>query len=169
MKITIELDTSIADDLRALNALTGTTQTRTITDYVPNTDTAAVAEPTKRRRRTAEQIAADAAPAQQTAPPASPEPAAQPATPPKSSFLEDDEPAPAKTYTKDDVRAALVALQTKRLGVHVAAGKSQADAAVAAEGDAKKVLTEASGAERLKDIDPSKYGAVIEAANKAAQ
>jgi hypothetical protein len=132
------------------------------------------AEAPKRKRRTrAELIQAD--PPEAAPPPAAvieklaetiPEPA--PAAPQKG-FLDDDEPAaPVKVYEIADVRAALVGLQTKRHGQLAASGKDQAVAALEAEAAAKKVLVEAGGAERLKELKPENYGAVIEAANKAA-
>lgn len=84
-----------------------------------------------------------------------------------TSFLDEDDPVPAtKQYTKDDARAALVALQLKRQGQLLAAGDAQA--APKAEAAAKKILLEVGGSERLGSLAEAKYGAVIDAANKAA-
>lgn len=182
MKITIELDTSVSGDndalFRLLNPNTpeypAFVEVRDQPLAQPTTD----APPAKRTRRTKAEITAAEPTAQPDAPVKSLEEIKEaiqqetkPEPPKANSFLDEDEaPEPTKTYTKDEARAALVALQTKRHGVHVAAGKSQAEAALAAEADAKKVMLSAGGITEggLGKVDPSKYGAIVAAANKAA-
>jgi hypothetical protein len=135
--------------------------------------------PAKRTRRTKAEIEAAKAPADpppvqvvEPAPPpvqpaivdTRPDLVQQPAAP---SFLDDDEPG-AATVTKDDVRAALVALQMKRTGVYVQGGMIESAAAAKAEADARNVIVTAGGTDRLGTLDPAKYGAVVKAANEEA-
>ena len=145
-------------------------------------EVAAAAAPAKRTRKP--KVTTEAAPAP-TPPPASTEPAAPAVTPtaslaaafdeppakPKPSFLDDDEEpvaAEAPVATKDDARAALVALQLKRLGQYIAKGQSESDAAKSAEAATKKVLVDATGSERLGGVPDSAFGLIVQAANKAA-
>jgi hypothetical protein len=133
--------------------------------------------PAKRTRRTKAEIEAAKAPADPS-PVQAATPAPQPvqSTPAPSfedppvpsaspSFLDDE---PVKVTTKDDVRAALVALQMKRTGVYVQGGKSEKDAAAAAEADARAVIVRIGGTDRLGTLDEKKYGAVVKAANEEA-
>jgi hypothetical protein len=131
--------------------------------------------PAKRTRRTKAEIEAakapaDPAPVQAVTPAPQPVQAASFEDPPvpsaSPSFLDDDEPV--KVTTKDDVRAALVALQMKRTGVYVQGGKSEKDAAAAAEADARAVIVRIGGTDRLGTLDEKKYGAVVKAANEEA-
>jgi hypothetical protein len=176
--IEIKISGSNLHDLRLeLSALNDVMGLMEFPEFTPEQSVALAAEaglaPPGTRRTRAELIQAD--PPEAAPPPAAvieklaetiPEPA--PAAPQKG-FLDDDEPAaPVKVYEIADVRAALVGLQTKRHGQLAASGKDQAVAALEAEAAAKKVLVEAGGAERLKELKPENYGAVIEAANKAA-
>lgn len=64
-----------------------------------------------------------------------------------SSF---DEPEPPKAYTADDVRAALVSYQKR-----------------ATPEKARALLKEVGGADTLKSLNPTLYGKVVEAAEKA--
>lgn len=64
-----------------------------------------------------------------------------------SSF---DEPEPPKVYTADDVRAALVSYQKR-----------------ATPEKARALLKEVGGADTLKSLNPTLYGKVVEAAEKA--
>lgn len=137
---------------------------------IPTTDEP---PPVKRTRRTKAEI--EAAKAAEKAVEPTPPPVAQATTafddPPvaTSSFL-DEEPAaePAKVYTRDDARDALVGLQLKRHGQFKAKGQDEGTAARSAEVAAKAVLVAVGGSERLGGVDPSKWGALVEAANKAA-
>lgn len=144
---------------------------------------APVDPPAKRTRRTKAEIEAakasttevvDAAPSTAPAPTPIPTEAlkdvfAEPPKAPASSFLDDDPPAvPAKVYSKDDVRAALVALQLKRTGQFREKGQSEIDAAKSAEAATKKVLLDATGSERLGGVPETAYAAVVAAANAAA-
>jgi hypothetical protein len=179
MKITIEFDPdNNKEDARALARVFAEDE-QEYRRFDVQALTAPPGEPTateapKRKRRTKAEIAAAEAQEEPAPPPAAvvealaatiPEPTP---APPQKGFLDDDEPAAAVVYTIDDVRHALVGLQTKRHGQLAASGKDQAVAAVEAEAVAKSVLVSVGKAERLKELKPENYGAVIEAANKAA-
>lgn len=166
MKVTIEFDSYAEAEiaLRALNVANApaeSTPAAITVDLAPGT-------PQKRGRKPKAAVE----PTAQTAPvEAAPAPAPSAAfddddAPPPSSFLEEDEPV--KVATKDDVRAALVGLQLKRHGQFVAKGQDEKTAAANAEAAAKAVLVSVGGSERLGTLDASKYGAVVEAANKEA-
>lgn len=79
------------------------------------------------------------------------QPAKEPATDNFGEPEAEEPTAPAKVYTADDVRAALVGLQKR-----------------ATPEKARGILRDVGGADTLKALKPEKYQAVVEAAEKAA-
>ena len=75
--------------------------------------------------------------------------------------LEDDEPA----ATKEDVRKAMVALQTAIREKYIANGDEEDEAKKKAINTARKVLKQISGSETLGGIDEDKYADVVAKAN----
>jgi len=143
MKVTIELDDTVVSDRAVLARILERP------DASPQ-PTLSTEQPVKRGRKP------KAAEPEVAAPESMPEPSSAFDEPPAArGFLDDDDvsPPPAeKTYAKEDVHAALVALQLKK--------------GVAA---AKQVLADVGKTERLGTLDAAKYGEVIAAANKAAE
>lgn len=152
MKITFEFD-NLEESRPVLNALYGL-------NFAPVPTPVGVAAappadpPQKRTRRTKAEMEA-AKSAETAAPPADPPPSTPPPVAASGDWDEDDEDdeddAPAQpTYTKDDVRAALVAYQ----------GRSSMEKAQA-------ILKNVGGVEKLGALPESKFAEVINAAKNA--
>lgn len=87
-------------------------------------------------------------PAKTRAAKAAPVVEALPAEEATAGFLDDEPPAETKTYTKDEVRQAVIAYQKR----HTPTKAQQ--------------LLKSFGAETLGALDPAKYAAVVDAASK---
>ena len=137
MKITFEFDN--IEEARPILALYGA-------GLVPTPVGGAPEAP--RRRRTKAEMAADAAAAATPAPtPRAPAP--EPLEPAGSDW-DEDEPLPPVRLTKDDVRAALVAYQTR-----------------STQEKAQALLKAVGGVEKLGALPEGKFAEVIKAAETA--